>query len=299
MRFAVFIASHICYNNQINLLEKAILSVKKQTYKDIEIWLSISFSSEEYENNFDLTNIPNDCFKCFKHPKQMYQLEHLSYLNEMSYKLHSYDWICFLDDDDEYSEGRIKAFQKKAVNIKNTDIKLYAYTMIIYEKGLCKSSLNEKIINCLIYWLYAVKPDALNVFFKIFSPSHFKNLNADFILKMYFERLFNMNDGATIKNGYYLYNTNNNNSITNINNSKEDDDESDIIYFFTCMNAKKELIKRLGPTYKKHIDNKLYEDCRDNLYISFKKDPVKNSLDWFNNIVFKNIKKYRLEKAEK
>ena len=283
--FAVFIASHINYHNQLKLLEKAILSVKNQDYnnENIDIWLSISFSNIEYENNFNEMDISNNCFKCFKQDKQMYQLEHLRYLNEQSYKKYKYEWICFLDDDDEYDKSRITAFKTKANMIKDKNIKRYMLTQIIYEKGKCIIG-DSKVLECFIYWLYAIRQDALNVFFKWFSISSLQNNNADFLLKMYFERVFSMNETATIKGGYYLYNTENDNSI-----SKKEDNKGDNIcelYYATCMNNKKILIKKYGDKYKEHIDNVLYKECLKH-YHNFKYND-----EWIKYLI-KNIVLYR------
>ena len=260
MKFAVFIASHISYDNQLNLLDKAILSVKNQDYKkeNIDIWLSISFSSIECANNFDEMKIANNCFKSFKQDKQTYQLEHLRFLNEQTYSKYKYDWICFIDDDDEYEKGRINAFKTKANKIKDSNIKKYIKTQIIYETGKCIVGDNDKVVDCLIYWLYAVKQDALNVFFKWFSITSLQNNNADFLLKMYFERLFMINEKATIKNNYYTYNTENGNSISKKNNNNG-------IYYATCMNDIKYLIKKYGKEYKEHINMVLYNECYNHL----------------------------------
>lgn len=279
MKFAIFIASHINYDNQLKLLEKAILSVKKQDYKNenIDIWLSISFSSIEYENIFNEMNIFNDCFKCFKQDKQLYQLEHLLYLNEQSYNKYKYDWICFLDDDDEYDKNRIKAFKTKANMIKDKNIKKYMITQVIYEKGKCIIG-DSKVLDCFIYWLYAIRQDALNVFFKWFSISSLQNNNADFLLKMYFERLFSMNETATIKGGYYFYNTDNDNSVSQ-NSDKVINKE---LYYATCTNNKKYLIEKYGVNYTEHIDNVLYRECLKH-YHNFKYND-----EWIKYII-KNI----------
>ena len=264
MRFAVFIASHIHYDNQIKLLEKAIISIKNQNYKNenIYIWLSISFSSIEYANDFDEMNIAKECFKCFKHDKQMYQLEHLRYLNEQTYNYYIYDWICFLDDDDEYSKGRIKAFKTKAHMIKDKNKNTYLKTQVIYEKRRCIVGNNNEVLKCYIYWLYAVKQNALNVFFKWFSITSLQNNNADFLLKMYLERLFLINKNATIENNYYLYNTENRNGI--LKNEKNTD-----IYYAIAMNDKEFLTEKYGKKYKKEIDIVLYNECKK-YYHNFK-----------------------------
>lgn len=256
MKFAIFIASHINYDNQLKLLERAILSIKNQDYKneDIDIWLSISFSSIEYENIFNEMNIFNDCFKCFKQDKQMYQLEHLLYLNEQSYNKYKYDWICFLDDDDEYNKERIKAFKTKADNIYNDNNELYNITKVIFE--IREMIENDEVVDCIIYWLYTIRPDALNVFFKWFSISSLRNTNADYLLRMYMDILFRINETATIKSGYYLYNTDNDNSITH----KYDNDR--VIFYATCTHNNEFLTEEYGTSqFKKYIDKTLYNEC--------------------------------------
>ena len=265
MNFAIFIASHIAYDGQLYLLDRAIESIKKQDYKEgkINIWLSVSFGNEKYLKYFDALMISDKVFKCYKQDKQMYQMEHLELLNQKSYNDYTYDFILFLDDDDEYVVERVKAFYNTAIDILKESAEMYIQTQVLYENALCIMGDDEKVRECLIYWCYGIKPTALNAFFGFMKGVGFKSKYADFLLKMYLERLFCLNPDANIGNGYYVYNTNNNNSISyNADDSKNE-------YCYLCMNDKKYFKKLYGSNFKTKIsktNKKLWDVCYDNFH---------------------------------
>lgn len=283
--YAVFIASHIRYKGQLELLQKAIKSVKEQDYKGgiIDIWISISFENN-FALEFDDLKIADTCFKCFKHKKKLFQLEHLKVLNDASYMNYNYDFIAFIDDDDTYEPNRISAF-----NNKNTEIEdngdLSVETQVILEKALC--TLNGvDAVDCLIYWCYIIKPDALNCFFKLFSEKSFNSNNADYLLKMFLEHLHCFNKDACIDNGYYNYNTENDNSISKI--AKQKHSNKEVAFYYTCLNDKISLVKLYGINYKKNINKVLWKECFNNFH--------KYSEDEWRDFIFARLTKYSFEK---
>jgi hypothetical protein len=292
MNYAVLIASHISYDNQIELLRKAIKSVKNQDYKDgnIDIFLSISFENNKYREEFDNSIISDECFYCYKQDDKTYQLEHLRHLNKIitnEYK-NKYEWLLFLDDDDEYANDRISTFNKKQNEILIRDIEEYFNTFIYYEEAKCilqKENGDESdVLDCLIYWCYCIKPIAFNIFFKISSFDSTNNKYGDFLLKCYFEKVFGLNPDATIDDGYYMYNTDNENSISNINDKKES--EKQMVYFKTILNDTKYLKKKYGNKYKNFINKKLYNECYKN-YNRFEE------IEDFEDNFYKLLRKYK------
>ena len=258
--YAVFIASHISYDKQLELLQRAIKSVKNQDYKEgsIDIWLSISFENSKYADDFDNLKIAEECFKCLKQKKKSYQLEHLQKINEASYMDYNYDLVMFLDDDDEYMPNRITAFHNKLIEIeKDDDVSIK--TQVLLENALCNVNGGE-VVECLIYWCYAIKQDAFNLFFKLFTDKSYQSNNADFLLKMYMEHLSLLNENVGIGNGFYIYNTENDNSISSKN------DKRATTYYFTCLNEKVKLIEIYGINYKKYINKILWKECFKNFH---------------------------------
>lgn len=262
MDFAIYIASHITYDGQLYLLDKAIESIKNQDYNKgkIDIWLSISFDDEKYSNYFDALMISDKVFKCYKQDKQMYQMEHLELLNSKSYYDYTYDFILFIDDDDEYVVERVSAFYETANDILKENAELYIQTQVLYENALCMMGEKGKVQDCLIHWCYGIRPVALNAFFGFMKGVGFKSKYGDFLLKMYLERLFCLNPDANIGNGYYVYNTENLNSITNNSNKSKTE------YLCVCMNDKKYLKKLYGSNFKSKINKKLWDVCYDNFH---------------------------------
>ena len=255
--YAVFIASHISYKNQLELLQKAIKSVKEQDYKsgNINVWLSVSFENSKYADDFDNLKIAEECFKCLKQNKKLYQLEHLQKINEASYMNYNYELILFLDDDDYYMPNRVTAFHNKLIDIEKEGDEVSIKTQVLLENALCNVNGGE-VVECLIYWCYAVKPDAFNLFFKLFTDKSYQSNNADFLLKMYMEHIGMLNDKVDIGigNGYYIYNTENDNSISSKN------DKRATTYYFTCLNEKVKLAGLYGLDYKRYINKILWKE---------------------------------------
>ena len=259
--YAVFIASHISYKNQLELLQKAIKSVKEQDYKsgNINVWLSVSFENSKYADDFDNLKIAEECFKCLKQNKKLYQLEHLQKINEASYMNYNYELILFLDDDDYYMHDRITAFHNKLIEIEKEGDEVSIKTQVLLENALCNVNGGE-VVECLIYWCYAIKQDAFNLFFKLFTDKSYQSNNADFLLKMYMEHLSLLNENVGIGNGFYIYNTENDNSISSKN------DKRATTNYFTCLNEKVKLIEIYGINYKKYINKILWKECFKNFH---------------------------------
>jgi len=259
--YAVFIASHIRYEGQLELLQKAIKSIKNQDYKEgsIDIWLSISFHNCDFKDEFDALNIADDCFKCFIQEHRMYQLEHLKVLNDNSYNDYKYELILFLDDDDEYTTNRITKFDEILKDIYDFDKGIYRQTQVLWEDAKALTDNNE-VISCFIYWTFGVKQESFNAFFHLFKQRHLQHNLADMLLKMYFERLLFLNDEAVVDNGLYMYNTNNSHSISALKSSVEKKGNSGV-YLMTCMNNSKYMKNKFGNKFKSKIDNDLWRVC--------------------------------------
>lgn len=199
MKTAVFIASHICYDNQCVLLDKCLISLENQTVHT-DIYVSISFENIKYKNEFITKIQPLHPFIHFEiSESQLFQMEHIKLLTDKYSKL--YELIFFCDDDDTYTSDRIEKF----ISIGH------------YDKYDClrESDMNEYNDGFTEFWKYAVKPYVLNTFYSRVSDNLFilKHKYADVIFRCYL-RLTKMNIGVVrCPCHLYIYNKNNPNSI--------------------------------------------------------------------------------------
>ena len=199
MKTAVFIASHICYDNQCLLLDKCLISLEGQTVHT-DIYVSISFENIKYKNQF-ITKIQS--LHPFIHfeisDSQLFQMEHIKLL---TYKYSNlYQLIFFCDDDDTYTSDRIEKF----------------ISMGHYDTYDClrESDINEFNEGFTEFWKYAIKPHVLHTFYSRVSNNLFilKHKYADMLSRCYL-RLIKMNIGVVVCPYYlYIYNKNNPNSI--------------------------------------------------------------------------------------
>ena len=212
MSCCILVASHIRYDEQLDLLKECLESLSEQTYK-ADIYVSISFDNDIYKTYFINNTQPlfKDVIFLLQKTKK-YQLEHLKYLSIKINDMKKYDWVFFCDDDDKYTNNRVELFMNY-INTKNDD-----KCFIVKEKGNYKGiDKNEPI---LIYWLYVINPNLLFCFFNQFIKNDkvLKDNNADYLLKAYFERCHNIED--TINDVLYLYNQCN---IYSIHNNKKNE----------------------------------------------------------------------------
>lgn len=194
-KICIFVASHITYSEQINLLEKCITSLLNQTIK-CDVRISVSYIQEFKHELFDLVKKYKTDIFFYISDVRMYQMEHLYFLNKYS-KL--YDLIAFCDDDDLYENDRIEFFMIKFNELrdkgekkfmKEYSEKLDDYEIELYKKGEKISGFYEvfnKDVNHREFWSYVIFSDVLENFFLIFKDHlHLlKNNYADYYLRHY------------------------------------------------------------------------------------------------------------------
>eukprot|EP01084_Bolivina_argentea_P018161 33856_1 len=109
---AICVASHLYYDNQLNLLDRCLQSLTSQTEK-ADIVVAISFANQQYKQLF-ATHILRKYargtgikFKFSNERKS--QMKHI--LNVMPL-IRKHDLIMFCDDDDTYHKDRVRIFSE-------------------------------------------------------------------------------------------------------------------------------------------------------------------------------------------
>ena len=181
MKVCVFVASHINYDGQNDLLKECLSSLINQTKKP-DIFVSISFSEKKYRLEF-VHKILSNFLKYVNFlysDDHLYQMEHLHKLTEKF--ANKYDLIMFCDDDDTYASDRVETF------------------MYAHENGLSNSKdfilggvkeimdSNHPLVSPE-FWCYGLKPEILIEFFKRFSSNGkidlLKHIFSDMYLRAY------------------------------------------------------------------------------------------------------------------
>ena len=241
---AVIIATHITYDNQINLLKNCIQSIINQSEKPNKIFLSISYNKKyskeikiliDYLKNIDIIEVVICIQERLSQMKHWYNIAKTGYINK-------YDLITFCDDDDTYKNNRIhrlKGYYNKAKYMNISGIKELSYfhehnslNMISELNELNElNKLNEfNYINVLNknkapeVWGYALIPIIFINFFNKYEiiksnePKNygFDNNYGDMYFRIYLKYKMGLNFGA-FGDHLYNYNTDNQNSITNNN----------------------------------------------------------------------------------
>jgi hypothetical protein len=220
MRIAVLIPSHIHYEGQIKLLDECLLSLSLQT-KLPDVYVSISFSKEDYKNNIAtlIRKYPTVKFKLSK--TQKYQMEHI--LNLVQYVL-NYDMLMFCDDDDTYNKKRCEIFSNA---FEYTKIECIENKLIfggVFEDVNIYNEKSESRV-AIEYWGYGLSPQLLIEFYK--RTIGFEDLlchhYGDMYLRNYLYRIYpNTIQFGRIPIKLYNYNIDNPNSITGkIQNQKK------------------------------------------------------------------------------
>lgn len=244
-KVAVLIPSHIYYDNQLKLLDLCISSIINQT-KIPDIYISISFSNKEYQQNF------GDLFKKYRDKvtfkfsrERLYQMEHI-YNLYIEVKNKHYDILMFCDDDDAYNVTRVEQFIEAFEDIKGE------YKSISGVKEIVGSKNPE--LEIPEYWSYGIVPDVLGDFFNQFNGNEklFKYKFGD----MYFRNYLRRNKSkhcvwACIAIPYkehalYNYNIENPNSICgSLNKNNVNVNDQIILRILNCRsdNEIKELMK--------------------------------------------------------
>lgn len=133
----VLIASHLNTEDRVKTLEYAINSVLNNTVKPDHIY--VSYSGLEYEKHTD-----EPLVTIIRQLVQLQQFEHYKFLTKY---VDSNDIICFLDDDDLYTNDKIAVVKKEMTDdVKVLKHKFYKFGYFSSFKDEPISSINE--IHC-------------------------------------------------------------------------------------------------------------------------------------------------------
>jgi len=219
LRVAVFIASHIRYPRQMDLLRKAMGSLFRQTQTP-HIHISMSFGEGHCLQDYPLLPMlicaNSDRFSCTVQPKKMYQMQHIQYLMETYGD--NYDMLMFLDDDDTYSEIRVESF---TYAMKGNPLILSHPELACVREN---TDNHGNKAHCPEYWAYAVTPQLLRTFFKEVLERklliYVWHTMGDMVFRYYlrFNRLLSISGFDTSKlskPSMYIYNADNPHGVCN------------------------------------------------------------------------------------
>lgn len=265
-KVCVFVPSHIHYDKQLDYLQHCLRSLLSQTFVP-DIYVSISFENQNYNNDFDKKILNNDEFAKIvfeKSTKRLFQMEHIYNLTLKF--ANNYKLIMFCDDDDTYNTERVSTFVSHFLSFQNC---LRSNQNIV---GVKEILLFESIEYAPEYWSYAVVPKILNQFF-----DRFKNCDQFTLLKHNFADMYLR---------YYLKNSNEHNPlfiygklIVNKKLYHYNDKNNDSICAKICEKDHKSIVKdnlivcivsKIPETYET-IFSKCKNECRA-MYLLSKKD---------------------------
>lgn len=204
MKTCVLIPSHIYYDNQIDLLEKCIISLINQT-EETHIFLSISFDNKSFQKEFvDKIMKRYETVKYSFSKTKKFQMEHIIIL---FHKIKGYDLIFFCDDDDEYQLNRIEVL--KNIYVRNITERKHLEVSGIREQ------YDDKTQEFQEYWCYAITYKCLEGFVKIFKNNMdlMRHVYGDMYLRLYLGLKKGLTFGRPRCEILYRYNLNNPNSI--------------------------------------------------------------------------------------
>ena len=210
MKVAVFIASHIHYEGQIDLLNKALQSVWSQSspytsqtivpHIHVSMSLDPSFLDEDHSLKKKWEHLEMLTWDIYT--KQMFQMQHLEHLTD-SYA-QQYDTILFLDDDDEYDTHRV-AVLSRALTV--------GLNHFGPSKKICvrETTNDDEHQDMPEYWAYGVQPVILQDFFKEIRERrllvYIWNKMGDMVLRSYLR--FKDIQVVGIPHQLYIYNKSN------------------------------------------------------------------------------------------
>ena len=161
------------YNNEI-FISECINSLKKQTYKNIEIIFFDDFSKDKSINKI----------KKFKEVKIIQNIEKtkIGSFNQMkafeeSFKLSSGEIILLLDSDDYLSETKVKEIVDFFNNNKNAKI-VFDYPIIIKDKNFSNIRKKRKFFNSM--WPYIHPTSCISI-----KSDNFKEILETISIKLY------------------------------------------------------------------------------------------------------------------
>jgi len=161
------------YNNEI-FISECINSLKKQTYKNIEIIFFDDFSKDKSINKI----------KKFKEVKIIQNIEKtkIGSFNQMkafeeSFKLSSGEIILLLDSDDYLSETKVKEIVDFFNNNKNAKI-VFDYPIIIKDKNFSNIRKKRKFFNSM--WPYIHPTSCISI-----KSDNFKEILEEITIRLY------------------------------------------------------------------------------------------------------------------
>lgn len=183
-RTAVFVASHVTYDLQLQYLRECISSLLNQTTA-VDIYVSISYESK-YESA--VRELPNKYvflpIKFVFRDTQTSQMNHVRLLtNEFA---HNHKLIMFCDDDDTYEPHRVELFDRHNQT---------TYDGVLYEaeNENANASINASNFKLNEFWRCAMSPEHLCQFFDLFQTdvqkSYLNGPYADLLLVAFLKRL--------------------------------------------------------------------------------------------------------------
>lgn len=159
----ILVASHISKADRILLLQETLISLIQQSYT-AHIYVSISFETEDYRNQFVHTMHENNTLRefsdlyVFMRPNKTPQMRHYGLLfPEIDQK--NYQWIFFCDDDDIYDKDRVKVFMEAKRDSSLVDTQLAG----LYESTFGKHHREQRHE----YWCYCVNIEILRKFYLV------------------------------------------------------------------------------------------------------------------------------------
>lgn len=179
-RFAVFVASHISYDKQINYLRNCIRSILVQT-EPVDLYVSISsepkYTSAVRELRGDFKMLP---VQILIRDEQTPQMIHIKLLHEQFGGRH--DRIMFCDDDDTYEPQRVQVFRIRLDCLKGPKEMVSRVILVEAESEKNLNTAEE-------FWRCAVAPSTLTDFYGRFHTekhiSYLKSPYADMILRWF------------------------------------------------------------------------------------------------------------------
>jgi glycosyltransferase involved in cell wall biosynthesis len=184
-RAAVFVASHITYDDQLKYLRECISSLLNQT-TEVDIYVSISYESK-YESK--VRALPGMYqmlpIKILIRDTQTSQMNHIRLLTHEFADNHKL--IMFCDDDDTYEPHRVEWFNLQDEIITKVQKSLRERN-VLFESAEKKRIMGDTITE---FWHCAVLPKQLHDFFSKFqSDAQKRYLNgpyADMLLRIFLD----------------------------------------------------------------------------------------------------------------
>ena len=207
MKTCVFVASHIYYDGQLDLLSTCLQSLVEQT-KKTDIKVSISFENTTFKQEFlNVLRRYNASVRFVLSPTQLFQMEHIDKLTKQF--ANQYEIIMFCDDDDTYKPERVDTLS----------------TIFRNHQHLVNFSGVREIYGVLHgtpeFWCYAIRPRMLHVFFERMETHNKMQLLQHKYGDMYFRSFLRATEPCIFcevpmqsKVPFYNHNTSNPNSIT-------------------------------------------------------------------------------------